>query len=795
LAARLAIRSGVGGTVTGMQQTRAAPPATLDAVLERITYANQETGYTVARVATDRSGDLLTVVGPLLGAQPGESLRLRGRWRSHPQYGRQFEVETYQTVLPATIQGIRRYLGSGLIKGIGPKMAERIVDHFAEDTLQVIEQQPSRLVEVPGLGPKRTALITTAWEEQQAIKEVMVFLQGVGVSTSLGVRIYKTYQDQAIEVVRREPYRLASDVWGIGFKTADQIAQRLGIPHDSPQRVKAGLQFALSQATEDGHCYLPEAELVERVTELLGMDAELAGRCLEELVTEEGVVVEPLPAHVSPELPEGTGRAIWLVPFHRAEVALASGLLRLLDAPADRLASFQTVDWPAALGWLHQTSGVTLAPEQQAAVRLALTERVAVLTGGPGCGKSYTVRAVVTLARAKRAKILLAAPTGRAAKRLSELAGLKASTLHRLLQLRPGGDAAFDRDHPLDADLVVVDEASMLDVLLANKLVKAVAPGAHLLLVGDVDQLPSVGAGEVLRDLLAAERLPRVRLTKVFRQAQQSGVVANAHRINAGQPPLTHGLADFFLFPEDDPEQVADLVVDIVANRLPRRFGLDTRDVQVLCPMHRGSAGAGVLNERLQTALTPAREGLPERRFGGRVYRVGDKVMQIRNNYDKGTAGVFNGSVGVVTALSLEDSQLRVLLDEDEEVAYGFDELDELIHAYAVSIHRSQGSEYPCVVVPVTTSAWLMLQRNLLYTAVTRAKRIVVLVGSRRALAKAVRTKGAGRRYTALTERLQQGRTRTVAAVSRPWEGQLQQVPAEPEERIRDRVGPAGRSE
>jgi exodeoxyribonuclease V alpha subunit len=647
---------------------------------------------------------------------------------------------------------------------------------------------------VPGLGPKRTGMITAAWEEQKAIKEVMVFLQGMGVSTSLAVRIYKTYRDDAIEVVRREPYRLAGEVWGIGFKTADQIAQRLGIPHDSPQRVKAGLQFALSEASDDGHCYLPEAELVTKATGLLGVDAGLAGRCLEELVAEEGVVAEPLPAQGSPTVPEGTGRAIWLVPFHRAEVALAAGLLRLLQAPVDRLASFQTVDWTVALDWLHQTLGVTLAPEQAAAVRLALTQRVAVLTGGPGCGKSYSVRAIVALARAKRAKIVLAAPTGRAAKRLSELAGLEAATLHRLLQLRPGGDAAFDRDHPLDADLVVIDETSMLDVLLANKLVKAVAPGAHLLVVGDVDQLPSVGAGEVLRDLLAAERLPRVRLTKVFRQAQQSGVVTNAHRINAGQPPITRGLDDFFLFPEDEPDQVADLVVDIVANRLPRRFGLDPRrDVQVLCPMHRGPAGAGGLNERLQATLTPGREGLPERRFGGRVYRVGDKVMQLRNNYDKGTAGVFNGSVGVVTALSTENSELRVLLDEDEEVAYGFDELDELTHAYAVSIHRAQGSEYPCVVVPLTMSAWMMLQRNLLYTAVTRAKRIVVLVGSRRALAKAVRTQGAGRRYTALTERLQQGRARTVAAVSRPWDGRLEQVPVEPKERIRDRVRPAGR--
>jgi exodeoxyribonuclease V alpha subunit len=540
----VATGSGGDGTVPGMQQMQAAP-ATLEAVLERITYANEETGYTVARVATGRSGDLLTVVGPLLGAQPGESLRLQGRWTSHPQYGRQFQVEAYTTVLPATIQGIRRYLGSGLIKGIGPKMAERIVDHFGQATLEVIEQTPARLVEVPGLGPKRTAMITTAWAEQQAIKEVMVFLQGVGVSTSLPVRIYKTYRDESIEVVRREPYRLAADVWGIGFKTADTIARSLGIPHDSPQRVKAGLQFALSQAAEDGHCYLPETELVAKATGLLEVEGELTRQCLEELIQEEGVVAEPPPSTPQSLMDQQAprDRAIWLVPFHRAELALAAGLLRLLDAPVDRLASFQTVDWTVALDWLRQRTGVTLAPEQAAAVRLALTQRVAVLTGGPGCGKSYTVRAIVTLARAKRARILLAAPTGRAAKRLAELGGLEAATLHRLLQLRPGGDAAFDRDHPLDADLVVVvDEVSMLDVLLANKLVKAIPPGAHLLFVGDVDQLPSVGAGEVLRDLLAAERLPRVRLTKVFRQAQQSGVVTNAHRINAGQPPLTRPL-------------------------------------------------------------------------------------------------------------------------------------------------------------------------------------------------------------------------------------------------------------
>ena len=741
----------MSATSTTVTMDSGVPLATLEAVLERITYANEETGYTVARVATRGGGsDLLTVVGALLGAQPGESLRLQGVWKSHPQYGRQFEVRAYTTVLPATIQGIRRYLGSGLIKGIGPKMAERIVDRFDADTLRVIEEEPGRLIEVPGLGPKRTAMIGRAWDEQKAIKEVMLFLQGVGVSTSLAVRIYKTYKDASISVVKNEPYKLAGDVWGIGFKTADKIAQSLGIPHDSPERVKAGLQFALSEASDDGHCYLPEGDLIAQATEILGVEAALAETCLEELAQEEGVVMEVLPGTDGAEV-----TAVYLVPFHRAEVSLAYGLQRLLSASVERLPTFTTVDWDAATAWLQKTTGSALAPAQAEAVRLTLTERVAVLTGGPGCGKSFTVRSIVALAKAKGAKIILAAPTGRAAKRLSELAGMEAATLHRLLQLRPGGDAAFNRETPLDADLIVVDEASMLDVLLANTLVKAVAPGAHLLFVGDVDQLPSVGAGEVLRDLLGAGTIPSVRLTQIFRQAQESGVVTNAHRINAGQMPVTRDLADFFLFAQDDNEQVADLTVDIVANRLPRKFGLDPRrDVQVLCPMHRGPAGAGALNERLQEALTPARPGLPERRYGGRVYRVGDKVTQIRNNYDKGTAGVFNGSVGVVTGLSLEDQDLRVFMDDEEEITYGFDELDELTHAYAVSIHRSQGSEYSCVVVPLTTSAWLMLQRNLLYTAVTRAKRLVVLVGSKRALTKAVRTEGAGRRYTALAERL-----------------------------------------
>ena len=729
----------------------------LEGVLERITYANEDNGYTVARVDTGRgSGDLLTVVGALLGAQPGESLRMHGRWGSHPQYGKQFTVENYTTVLPATIQGIRRYLGSGLIKGIGPRIAERIVDHFGTGTLEVIESEPTRLVEVPGLGPKRTKLIAGAWEEQKAIKEVMVFLQGVGVSTSIAVRIYKNYGDASISVVKNQPYRLAADVWGIGFLTADRLAQAVGIPHDSPERVKAGLQYALSQATDSGNCYLPQEQLIADAVKLLQVDTGLVIDCLGELCDEEGVVREDVPAA------DGDGhpvKAVYLVPFHRAEISLAAQLMRLLRGPEDRLPAFGDVDWDKALAWLTRTTGADLAPEQEQAVRLALTQKVAVLTGGPGCGKSFTVRSVVALAQAKKAKVVLAAPTGRAAKRLAELTGVEASTVHRLLELKPGGDAAYDRDRPLDADLVVVDEASMLDLLLANKLVKAVPPGAHLLFVGDVDQLPSVGAGEVLRDLLAAGGpIPAVRLTRIFRQAQQSGVVTNAHRINSGTPPVTQGLPDFFLFAEEDSEETARLTVDVVARRIPARFGLDPRrDVQVLAPMHRGPAGAGALNGLLQQAVTPARPDLPERRFGGRTFRVGDKVTQIRNNYDKGANGVFNGTVGVVTALDAVDQKLTVRTDEDEEVPYDFDELDELAHAYAVTIHRSQGSEYPAVVIPVTTGAWMMLQRNLLYTAVTRAKRLVVLVGSRRAIGQAVRTVSAGKRFTALDHRLSQG--------------------------------------
>jgi exodeoxyribonuclease V alpha subunit len=479
-------------------------------------------------------------------------------------------------------------------------------------------------------------------------------------------------------------------------------------------------------------------------------------------VAEEGVVREGVQA--SHDLTGSSVPAVYLVPFHRAERSLAAGILDLLNTSQQRLPAFARVDWQKALGWLRSRTGQDLAPGQQEAVKLALTSKVAVLTGGPGCGKSFTVRSAVELTTAKKATIVLVAPTGRAAKRLAELTGHEASTIHRLLELQPGGEPKYDRDNPLHADLVVVDECSMMDVILANKLIKAIPEGAHLLLVGDVDQLPSVGAGEVLRDLLAAEAIPRVRLTQIFRQAQQSGIVVNAHRINHRQPPQLTGFRDFYWFgcdPAEDSdlhpaEETAKLVVEIVARRIPTKFGLHpVRDVQVLTPMHRGPAGAGNLNALLQDALTPQHDGTPERRYGDRVFRIGDKVIQLRNNYTKGKAGIFNGTVATVTGRSLQEQTLTVLTDEDEHIDYDFAELDELAHAYAITIHRSQGSEYPAVVIPLTTSSWMMLQRSLLYTGVTRATKLIVLVGSRRALAQAVRTPGAGRRHTALTHRLQ----------------------------------------
>jgi len=741
------------------------PWQTLEGTLERLTFQNDENGYTVAKLIPKGQSYEVTVIGTLTGVTPGESVRLRGIWSTHPQYGRQFEVREYTVHLPATVEGIRKYLGSGLIKGVGPVNAGRIVDYFGLKTLDVIETDVNRLREVPGVGEKRTALIARAWEEQKHIKEIMVFLQSHGVSTGLAVKIYKQYADQAIAIVRNDPYRLAKDIYGIGFKTADKIAQQMGFAVDAPERIQAGLRYALGTFSDDGHCFAPRDHLLITAAELLEVPREACEPQLDALVQMEELIAENYELRIknqrmkrlatSNQQPAtGNESAIYLPPFFYAEKGVANKLRQLQASPRDRLAVFRDVEWDKAFAWLEERNPIHLAEQQQGAVRMALTEKVSILTGGPGTGKTTITRSIIQLLLAKHCSVLLCAPTGRAAKRLSEATGLEAKTIHRLLEVKPAEGFRFARDqeNPLDADMVIVDETSMVDILLMNHLLKAVEAGSHLLLVGDVDQLPSVGAGNVLRDLIASGAIPVTRLDTIFRQAEDSYIIVNAHRINCGEMPVCNGPArDFFLFAADDAERAADLVLDIVAQRIPAKFGYDAdRDIQVLSPMHRGAAGVGELNRRLQETLNPPDARKAQSVHGSRTFRVGDRVMQIRNDYDR---QVFNGDMGRVTALDLEEHTLTVNFD-GAFVGYEFTELDELVHAYAVSIHKSQGSEFPVVVIPILTQHYMMLQRNLLYTGVTRAAKLVVLVGNQRAVAIAVHNDKIAQRNTRLTERV-----------------------------------------
>ena len=726
-----------------VEDARAAQQSlqSLEGTVERLTFQSPETGYTVARLIPKGKAYEVTVVGGLAGVNVGESVRLQGRWASHPQYGRQFEVRSFSVELPATTEGLRRYLGSGLIKGVGPVTAGRVVRAFGLEAMDIIESSPHRLKEVAGVGEKRASLIAEAWEQQKHIKEIMLFLQGHGVSTGLAARIYRHYGDEAIGVVRSDPYRLARDVYGIGFKTADKIAQQMGMAPDAPERVQAGLLYALSALSDEGHCFATREQLATHAADLLQVPEGDCAAQLAELLRRQEVIAEDA--------------AVYLPSFFHAEQGIATKLCRLMASERDRLGVFRGVDWARAFAWLGARIDIALTEQQQSAVRMALTEKASILTGGPGTGKSTIIGSIVQLLRAKGHSVLLAAPTGRAAKRLSETAGAPAKTIHRLLEFKPTAGYRFlrDGDNPLNADLLIVDETSMVDVLLMNALLSAVAPGSHLLLVGDVDQLPSVGPGHVLRDLIASEVIPTVRLNTIFRQAPDSFIVANAHRINHGKLPLFPGHAqDFFLFKQQEPRAAADWVLDVVANRIPARFGLDpNEDIQVLCPMHRGPAGVGELNRRLQAALNPPRPGKVERQHGQRVFRVGDRVMQVRNDYDR---QVFNGDLGRVVYIDLEEQLLTVLFD-DRPVAYESVQLDELLHAYAISIHKSQGSEFPAVVIPILTQHYVMLQRNLLYTAVTRARQLVVLVGDMRAIAIAVRNDRIAQRNTRLTQRLQ----------------------------------------
>ncbi|MEA3336448.1 MAG: ATP-dependent RecD-like DNA helicase [Chloroflexota bacterium] len=735
----------------------------LEGVIERITFHNEENGYTVAKLIPDGKDYEVTVVGNMLGVSAGEHVRLKGEWTLHGQYGRQFKAESYSTVLPATAAGIEKYLGSGLIKGIGPVMAKHIVGKFGSDTLEIIDQDPNRLREVEGIGPKRVALIKNAWHEQRQIREVMVFLQSHGVSPALAVRIYKQYGDGAAAVVKNDPYRLARDVHGIGFITADKIARNLGIASDAPERIAAGVAYSLGKKADDGHVYVPEQELTEVSTELLEVPSPLVGDAIDTLQRDEQVHVEKVAEGIKrkaigsrnaggSQLAEE--RAVYLVPFYRGEIGTASRLRGLMETPQDRLFIFQEHDWPGSFASVEQKTGLRLTGKQQEAVQTALTRPVTVVTGGPGTGKTTCMLAMINLLDASGMRYALASPTGRAAKRLSEATGREAKTIHRLLEFSPSGGFTFQRNEekPLKVDIVIIDEASMLDLLLTNHLLKAIPQGAHLLLVGDIDQLPPVGAGNVLRDVIDSGSAAVVRLDVIFRQAAGSYIIENAHRINQGRLPEWNPeiCQDFFLFRTEDPERAAGLVAEIVQERIPRRFGIASTDVQVLSPMHRGAVGVGALNLRLQSTLNPSHPNKPERRAGGRVFRVGDRVMQIRNNYDK---DVYNGDLGQIIALNVVEQQLMVQID-NRTIVYDFLELDQIVHAYAVSVHKSQGSEFRAVVVPVMTQHYMMLQRNLLYTAITRAKELVVLVGSPRAIAIAVNNNRIADRYSALAERL-----------------------------------------
>jgi exodeoxyribonuclease V alpha subunit len=736
--------------------------------VERITYYNEDNGYTVLRLKPDSRGMLLfpyvsgrkaliTVVGNLPELNPGEWVKLTGGWANHAKHGRQFKAEMCEQSHPATTEGIKRYLGSGLIRGIGPVMAERIVDRFGEQALDVIEMEPGRLREVAGIGPKRIGGIVKAWEEQRAIKDVMLFLQSHGVSTNLAIKIYKKYGDDSLPVVQSTPYKLVQDVYGIGFKTADKIAQALGLEHDDPGRIEAGIAYTLSHMADEGHVYVPQEELEPKAAEILGVEGEKVISVIEtlersQLIKRETLIYD-IPSSEAGKTTIREEKAVYLMPFYYSEVGVSKRIQAIVEHPTSRLTGLQStltkLSIPSASS--GRAGGIELTEQQRMVIRTAVGSKVTVLTGGPGTGKTTTMRALLDLLDSGRHSYVLASPTGRAAKRLAEATGRPAKTIHRLIEYKPGEGFGRNEDNPLEADMVIIDEASMLDLVLANSLLKAISPDSHLLLVGDVDQLPSVGAGDVLRDLIASGVTAVIRLETKLRQAAGSHIISNAHRIKQGRLPDTPPDADdFFLFVKNDPDQAAELLVDIVTNRIPHRFGLDPfDDIQVLSPMYNGSTGVSNLNHLLQQALNPPGKKL-QRRIGGRVLRVGDKVMQTVNNYDK---NVYNGDIGRIVAIDPVQQTLTLSID-GAPVTYDFLETDELMHAFAISVHKSQGSEYPCIVMPVMTQHYMMLQRNLLYTAITRAKKLVILVGSRKALAIAVKNDKVSNRHTALDWRL-----------------------------------------
>ncbi|AZV39041.1 ATP-dependent RecD-like DNA helicase [Komagataeibacter europaeus] len=713
-----------------------SPTEALAGLVERVTFHNAENGFCVLRVKVRGQRDLVTVVGHAAMISAGEFVQMSGRWFNDHTHGLQFKAEFLKASPPTTVEGIERYLGSGMIRGIGPVYAKKLVKAFGEAVFDLIEQEPGRLREVTGIGPKRAERIVAGWADQKVIREIMLFLHSNGVGTSRAVRIFKTYGQDAVKLISENPYRLAKDIRGIGFKTADQIARKMGIAPDAMIRVRAGISYALGEAMDEGHCGLPVGELLTSTAELLEVATPLIEMALALELEAGDVVADSV----------GDTGCIFLAGLYRAEQSIAERL----RACAIGRPLWPDIDAEKAMTWVEGKTGLALAPSQQEAVRLALHSKVLVITGGPGVGKTTLVNAILKIVTAKGTDVQLCAPTGRAAKRLSESTGLEGKTIHRLLETDPA-TGSFKRDdtNPLTCDLLVVDEASMVDVLLMRSLLRALPDNAAVLIVGDVDQLPSVGPGQVLADIIGSGAVPVVRLTEVFRQAAQSRIITNAHRINEGRMPELSAEkgSDFYFVEAAEPEVGLRKLLAVVRDRIPARFGLDpVRDVQVLCPMNRGGLGARSLNIELQQALNPPDEVKVER-FGW-TYGPGDKVMQIANDYDR---DVFNGDLGVIGRIDVEEGELTVSFD-GRDVVYGFGELDELVLAYATTIHKSQGSEYPAVVIPLVTQHYAMLARNLLYTGVTRGRKLVVLVGQKKALAIAVRNQGGRRRWSKLRE-------------------------------------------
>lgn len=716
----------------------------LRGTLERVVFHNADNGYSVLRVKVQGKSDPVTVVGVMVAPQPGIGMQAFGTWINDARFGRQFKMERFETLLPASLEGIRHYLGSGLIKGVGPRLAGRIVESFGTGTFQVLDEDPDQLSAIKGISPRLVSTIKTAWAEHKGIRELIMFLQPHGVSTSYAVRIFRHYGADALTVVRENPYRLAMDIHGIGFLTADTVAMKLGFTHDSAIRAEAGLLYVLRRVTDEGNVFFPYDKLVHQTADELGVETALLEDALCSLVADERIVIDTLTADDGAPFD-----GVYLSRYHHCESKIAFYLHRILHSPKSVRFTEPGTMLEKVLGMLP----IALAEEQIEAARSSLGGKIVVITGGPGTGKTTVINAIIKLFQTAKGKVLLAAPTGRAAKRMSETSGLESKTIHRLLEYSPKEDGfARNENNPLACGLLVVDEASMLDTLLMYHLLKAVPLGATLVLVGDVNQLPSVGPGNVLKDIINSGVVEVVRLTEVFRQAAASEIIMNAHRINQGEvPPLmppSQGLSDFYFIRQDDPEKCADMIVELVRDHIPRRFKFDpVDDIQVLTPMHKGSAGVAALNNRLQAALNVQTQKVQR---GERQYRLDDKVMQLRNNYDK---DVFNGDIGRICYVNPDDRELTVRY-EDRNVLYSFEELDEISPAYAISVHKSQGSEYPAVVIPILTQHYMLLQRNLVYTAVTRGKRLVVLVGSVRALHMAVSNNKTHKRYTWLDKRL-----------------------------------------